>query len=182
MAYTKKIWKDYPDATTPILASDLNNIEDGLETVIEKEMNLESKISQLDTKIPIVVYDKSTNNYGYASGIRFPTTPDNSIQRANLPNLTQYSGRTIVFSIRYGDATPVSFLIGGTVGYSIVGKFAGGYSSQKDLWTPSFEIKGLNSTTWELTYKNSLIINDANLNITKDTGARNFYIDRVVIL
>lgn len=33
MAYTKKIWKDYPDATTPILASDMNNIEDGLEAL-----------------------------------------------------------------------------------------------------------------------------------------------------
>jgi hypothetical protein len=33
MAYIKKIWKDYPDTTTPILASDMNNIENGLETV-----------------------------------------------------------------------------------------------------------------------------------------------------
>lgn len=31
MAYTKKIWKDYPDTTTPILASDMNNIENGIE-------------------------------------------------------------------------------------------------------------------------------------------------------
>src|SRR5574344_1775354 len=33
MAYTKKIWKDYPDATTQIKAEDLNNIENGIETV-----------------------------------------------------------------------------------------------------------------------------------------------------
>lgn len=33
MAYTKKIWKDYPDTTTPILAEDLNNIENGIETL-----------------------------------------------------------------------------------------------------------------------------------------------------
>lgn len=31
MAYTKKIWKDYPDTTTPILAEDMNNIENGIE-------------------------------------------------------------------------------------------------------------------------------------------------------
>lgn len=31
MAYTKKIWKDYPDTTTPITAEDLNNIENRLE-------------------------------------------------------------------------------------------------------------------------------------------------------
>lgn len=33
MAYVKKIWKDYPDTTTPILASDMNNIENGLSAV-----------------------------------------------------------------------------------------------------------------------------------------------------
>ena len=30
MAYVKKIWKDYPDTTTPILTEDLNNIENGI--------------------------------------------------------------------------------------------------------------------------------------------------------
>lgn len=33
MAYIKKIWKDYPDTTTQIKAEDLNNIENGIETV-----------------------------------------------------------------------------------------------------------------------------------------------------
>lgn len=31
MNYTKKTWKDYPDTTTPMLAEDLNNIENGIE-------------------------------------------------------------------------------------------------------------------------------------------------------
>lgn len=35
MAYTKKIWKDYPNTTTPILASDMNDIEDGLAGVLD---------------------------------------------------------------------------------------------------------------------------------------------------
>lgn len=32
MAYTKTVWKDYPDTTTKITADELNNIEDGIET------------------------------------------------------------------------------------------------------------------------------------------------------
>lgn len=39
MAYIKKIWKDYPDTTAPIKAEDLNNIEDGLETVTNNVNN-----------------------------------------------------------------------------------------------------------------------------------------------
>ena len=35
MAYVKKIWKDYPDATTQIKAEDLNNIENGLAGVLD---------------------------------------------------------------------------------------------------------------------------------------------------
>ena len=30
MAYTSKIWKDLPDETTPIKATDLNHIETGI--------------------------------------------------------------------------------------------------------------------------------------------------------
>ena len=30
MAYTPKVWKDFPDETTPIQASDLNHIEQGI--------------------------------------------------------------------------------------------------------------------------------------------------------
>lgn len=35
MAYVKKIWKAYPDTTTPILASDMNNIENGLAGILD---------------------------------------------------------------------------------------------------------------------------------------------------
>ena len=31
MAYTKTVWKDYPDTTTKMTAQKLNNIEDGIE-------------------------------------------------------------------------------------------------------------------------------------------------------
>ena len=35
MNYTKTEWKDLPDTTTPITASALNNIEDGVEYLFE---------------------------------------------------------------------------------------------------------------------------------------------------
>ena len=35
MTYTKTVWKDLPDTTTPITASRLNNIEDGVEYLFE---------------------------------------------------------------------------------------------------------------------------------------------------
>lgn len=47
MAYTKKIWKDYPDTTTPILASDMNNIEDGIETLDTGKVNISDIVNNL---------------------------------------------------------------------------------------------------------------------------------------
>lgn len=35
MTYTKTVWKDLPDTTTPITADRLNNIEDGVEYLFE---------------------------------------------------------------------------------------------------------------------------------------------------
>lgn len=35
MEYTKTVWKDLPDTSTPITASRLNNIEDGVEYLFE---------------------------------------------------------------------------------------------------------------------------------------------------
>lgn len=46
MAYVKKVWKDYPDTTTPIVASDMNNIEDGIEDVDTRLSTTETLIGQ----------------------------------------------------------------------------------------------------------------------------------------
>lgn len=51
MAYTKKIWKDYPDTTTPITAEGLNNIEDGIENIENNVNNIENGIEELDTRL-----------------------------------------------------------------------------------------------------------------------------------
>lgn len=37
MAYTKTVWQDLPDTSTPITADRLNNIEDGIEYLFEHE-------------------------------------------------------------------------------------------------------------------------------------------------
>jgi hypothetical protein len=57
MAYIKKIWKDYPDATTPILASDMNNIENGIEAVDTALENIENNVNNIEDGLETV-----TNN------------------------------------------------------------------------------------------------------------------------
>ena len=57
MAYIKKIWKDYPDATTPILAEDLNNIENGIEAVDTALENIENNVNNIEDGLETV-----TNN------------------------------------------------------------------------------------------------------------------------
>lgn len=38
MNYTKTVWKDLPDTTTPLNASNLNHIEDGIKALYEKTL------------------------------------------------------------------------------------------------------------------------------------------------
>ena len=45
MAYTKTVWKDYPDTTTKMTAQELNNIEDGIEEVDTKVVTLDTSLS-----------------------------------------------------------------------------------------------------------------------------------------
>lgn len=49
MAYTPKEWKDLPDETTPIQASDLNHIEQGLSTLDGSVGNLSSSVGDLSS-------------------------------------------------------------------------------------------------------------------------------------
>lgn len=48
MAYTKTVWKDYPDTTTKMTAQKLNNIEDGIEDL---EDDLNNNIDELNNKL-----------------------------------------------------------------------------------------------------------------------------------
>lgn len=51
MAYTPKNWKDLPDETTPIQASDLNHIEQGIGDLDTSVSNLNTSVSNLNTSI-----------------------------------------------------------------------------------------------------------------------------------
>lgn len=51
MAYIKKTWKDYPDATTQIKAEYLNNIENGIEAVDAGLENIENGIENIENAI-----------------------------------------------------------------------------------------------------------------------------------
>lgn len=45
MAYTKKVWKDAPDTSTPINAANLNHMEDGIATA---DVNAQDALDRLD--------------------------------------------------------------------------------------------------------------------------------------
>lgn len=47
MAYTKKVWKDAPDTSTPINAANLNHMEDG---IAEADINATAALDGLDDK------------------------------------------------------------------------------------------------------------------------------------
>lgn len=49
MAYTPKEWKDLPDETTPIQASDLNHIEQGIGDLSTKVDTLNTNVGDLST-------------------------------------------------------------------------------------------------------------------------------------
>lgn len=51
MAYTPKNWKDLPDETTPIKATDLNHIEDGIYNSSQTGDNNTSSINEIKTSI-----------------------------------------------------------------------------------------------------------------------------------
>lgn len=79
MAYIKKIWRDYPDTTTPILASDMNNIENGIETLDTGKVNTSDIVDNLTSTsatVPLsanqgkVLNDLITDKYG------IPYSPD----------------------------------------------------------------------------------------------------------
>lgn len=97
MAYTKKIWKDYPDTTTPILASDMNNIENGIEALdnVTKYITA-TAVSNGDFKINI----SNALTTGAIVNISFPT----AVNPASAVQLS-VDGGTNYYNIRFYDTT-----------------------------------------------------------------------------
>jgi hypothetical protein len=111
MAYVKKIWKDYPDTTTPILASDMSNIENGIEAVDTALENLENNVNNIEDGLETVT--NNVNNGWYQTGIS-PTFTfvswDNSVRtgvvNSNL-DLTPYL--SVGMKVKFTQSATVKF-------------------------------------------------------------------------
>src|SRR5574344_2751101 len=99
MAYTKKIWKDYPDATTQIKAEDLNNIENGIETVDTVvnsgwiDANETWTYSSVDnpTGVITITGDKTTK---YSLGMRIKFTNNSNVIYGIITKISYSSPNT----------------------------------------------------------------------------------------
>lgn len=194
----KKITGVLPDTATVVDSLSSSSTSDALSANMGKILN-ENKLSSSDIvqtltddtdKVPsvallnnqrIVVYDKDNEalDYGYSTGIQFPTTSNNSVNRTGLPDLTPYIGRKITIVCLY--STTGIFVGTGIVGYDVFCKMEWGYYDVRDSWAPKFKVSNLTSTTWTLYYDNSFVIVDSSNTITKDTLARVFNIVKVII-
>lgn len=54
-SYTKTVWQDLPNTTTPINATNLNNIENGVETLYSEIQTIENDVDDLDERFNNVV-------------------------------------------------------------------------------------------------------------------------------
>jgi hypothetical protein len=109
MAYTKKIWKDYPDATTPINAEDLNNIEDGLETVDTALENLNNNVNNIEDGLETV--DTSLNSgwislTGTFTFVSWDSTTYTGVVNSNL-DLTSYL--SVGMKVKFTQSATVKF-------------------------------------------------------------------------
>lgn len=129
----------------------------------------------------VVLYDMNDSNlnFGYTTGIQFPTTANNSVNRTGLPDLTEYAGRKITLVCQYG--TSIIFVGTGIVGNNISIQLLSGYNDSRDLWMPKLSVGSLTSATWTLYYDNSFILLNSNNTISKDIVARTFNIIKVVV-
>lgn len=101
MAYIKKIWKDYPDTTTPILASDMNNIENGIEEIdtgLETKQNnngwqsLWSTVTFASADAPTFVVTTSIDCTGFVGlGNRLKCTHEGSVKYFLITAITSNS-------------------------------------------------------------------------------------------
>ena len=61
MAYTKKVWKDAPDTSTPINAANLNHMEDGIATADVNAQNALDRLDDVDDEITQINSDLNDN-------------------------------------------------------------------------------------------------------------------------
>lgn len=79
MEYTKTVWKDLPDTSTPITASRLNNIEDGVEYLFENSeagIEIKNEYSNLQNSVYSCNYVNNINTYS-TNETRIGTWTDN---------------------------------------------------------------------------------------------------------
>ena len=141
---------------------------------------LENIIKELIKNEKAIVYDMndSNKNYGYTNGIAFPTTKNSEVIRTGLPDLSQYSGRSLKIFVKYGVN---NFYVGQTLIPNVLRlQILSGYSNEMDLWLPILRLSNYNSTTWKLNYDNSFVINNNNT-ITQDAIARKFVITKIIV-
>lgn len=97
MAYIKKIWKDYPDTTTPILASDLENIEKGIYELTTGWISADETwtYSSVDnpTGVITITGDKTTK---YSLGMRIKFTNNSNVIYGIITKISYSSPNTIL--------------------------------------------------------------------------------------
>lgn len=86
MAYTPKEWKDLPDETTPIQASDLNHIEQGIG-------DLSTKVDTLNTNVGDLSTLNTTNKSNLVGAIN--EVNSNDIRRSTYTTSEQVIGKWI---------------------------------------------------------------------------------------
>lgn len=92
MEYTKTVWKDLPDTSTPITADRLNNIENGVEYLFQNESSHGiNEYSQSTTDSYSCNYVNNINTYS-TDEIRIGTWLDNKPIYRKSFYFTQWSG------------------------------------------------------------------------------------------
>ena len=95
MEYTKTVWKDLPDTSTPITADRLNNIENGVEHLFEYQTE------EFSTFTPTIKYATMTysTQYGKYKYISDSTIMGVVCLRGNITSVTEPRYSRITFNI-----------------------------------------------------------------------------------
>ena len=95
MEYTKTVWKDLPDTSTPITADRLNNIENGVEHLFEYQTE------EFSTFTPTIKYATMTysTQYGKYKYISDSTIMGVVCLRGNITSVTEPGYSRITFNI-----------------------------------------------------------------------------------
>lgn len=106
MAYTKKIWKDYPDTTTPIKVEDLNNIENGLEAVDAAANSGWVPLTETFTYVSATTM-RASGDYRtkYFKGMKIKLTQSSTIKYFVIAITPTYSGGYTTLTVHPFDST-----------------------------------------------------------------------------